>query len=80
MKITAQGWKPFREWACQREYDAWIRSRKNKYEANWNRRQLSKMIREWERGENSQHKLYPMLVEKWSESLLATEMILYCEP
>ena len=80
MTVTPQGWKPFREWACQKEYDHWIRWSKTKYEANWNRRQLSKMIREWERGKNTQHRLYPLLVQKWSETLLATEIVQYCEP
>jgi hypothetical protein len=80
MKPTQQGWRPFREWACREEYESWLRSGKGKYEANWNRRQMSKMVREWERGTNTQHRLCSILVKRWDGTLQGTERIRYLEP
>jgi hypothetical protein len=79
MKPTQQGWRPFREWACREEYESWLRSGKTKYEANWNRRQVSKMVREWERGKELQDRLLSFLLKKWGGTLQRTERMEYLE-
>jgi hypothetical protein len=80
MTLTKAGWKPFREWTCQREYDDWLKDGKSKAEANYNRRGTSARIRYWERGGHQEHAACQTLLKKWSTTLGGNERVQYLEP